>query len=366
MFLGFRTLGRENQLSTYSQKFKGSLLAAALGDALGSFGECLHYKTVDRKYHTIPPRSGRSTIPYSDDTALRLVLYDTILSSGLNASNLAAKWGKSVVDNRVYWTSELYVTSMILMGEDPHRIGYGNMLGDNAAMAADPIGMLYPCLDELAALRAFETMSVCQSGKGLEGAMSVAAAVSESLSPESTLDAVVDASGRWVSKQLKRRIERAVSIASKPSDPRKTLYEELTVEDGLTVQIRNEINSPIPVESAKRLKRLHVTNGDISMGISPLEVVPIAMGYVARGRREPLKALIEAARFGRDCDTIAGISGAILGALYGVRFLPESYRRLLPRHLVARSNQMVPGMSRKARRIMKSNGLSSVAKVLFA
>ena len=353
-------------MSIYSRKFKGSLLAAALGDAIGSFGECLHYRTVDRKYTTLPPRNFRGRIPYSDDTALRLVLYDTILSSNLNAFNLAAEWGKRAVDNRVYWTSELYVTSMILTGEDPHRIGHGNILGDNAAMAADPIGMLYPCLDELAALRAYETMSVCQSGKGLEGAMAVAAAVSASCQPDVTLDEVIEASRRWVSKPLRRRIDNAVSIASSAGDPRRRLYEAVVVDDGLTTLIRNEINSPRPVESARRLIDLSLRNEDISMGISPFEVVPLAMGYVARGRKKPLNAILEAARFGRDCDTIAGISGAILGAINGIACLPANYLRLLPTDLVARADWLAPRLTRKARRVLHSVSPSETAKGLFA
>lgn len=353
-------------MSTYARKFKGSLLAAALGDAIGSFGECMHYRTVDRRYPTLPPGGYRRRIPYSDDTALRLVLYDAILSSNLNAFSLAAEWGKKAVDNRVYWTSELYVTSMILTGEDPHRIGHGNILGDNAAMAADPIGMLYPCVDELAALRAFETMSVCQSGKGLEGAMAVAAAVSASCLPDVSLDEVIEASRRWVSKPLRRRIDSAVSIASSAGDPRRRLYEAVTVDDGLTTLIRNEISSPRPVESARRLTKLNLKNEDISMGISPLEVVPVAIGYVARGGKKPLNSILEAARFGRDCDTIAGISGAILGAMNGVACIPTNYLRFLPLDLLARTNWLAPRLSRKARRVLQSVRLSETAKGLFA
>ncbi len=341
------------------------MLAAALGDALGSFGECLHYKTVDRKYSILPPREFNGTIAYSDDTALRLVLYDTILSSNINAFTFADEWGRRVVDNRVYWTSELYVTSMISMGEDPHRIGHGNLLGDNAAMASDPIGTLYPCFDELAALRTYETMSVCQSGKGLEGAMAVAAAVSKSMAPEPTIDDVVEAAGKWVSKELKSKIENAVSIISSTGDPRERLYEELTVQDGLTDLIRNEINCPIPVESAKRLKQLELEDEDVSMGISPFEVVPIAIGYLTRGKDNPLDAIKEAAYFGRDCDTIAGITGAILGAFHGESCLSDSYLSLLPAELIARANQIAIKMSGRARQVAESIERFDITKNLF-
>ena len=352
-------------MSTYTQKVKASLLAAALGDALGSFGECLHYKAVDREYPTLPPKEFNGRILYSDDTALRLVLYDTILSSNVNAFAFAEQWSRNVLDNRVYWISELYVASMISTGEDPHRIGHGNLLGDNAAMAADPIGALYPCFDELAALRAFETMSLCQSGKGLEGAMAVAAAVSRAMSPESTTDDVVDAAGRWVSKGLKRKIEDAVAIASNDGDPRGRLYDESLVEDGLTALIQNEINSPIPLESAKRLRNLSLGSGDVSMSISPFEVVPIAIGYVTRGKNDPLKSIREAASFGRDCDTIAGIAGAILGSLHGMEGIPVSSLDLLPSELVTKADQIATGMSEKARHVTEFGKIAGLTKDLF-
>lgn len=341
-------------MSLYSEKVTGSLVAAALGDALGSFGECLHYKALDNKFRTLPPEGFSGTIGYSDDTALRLVLYETILSSNINAFNFAEQWGRKVVDNRVYWTSELYVTAMILMGRDAHKIGQTNLLGDNAAMAADPIGTLYPCLDELAALRTYETMSVCQSGGGLEGAMAVAAAVSKSMLPECTIDDIVDAAGKWVSKELKDRIEKAVSIVSRSKDSRQKLYDELIIEDGLSDLIRNEISSPIPVESQKRLTDLRVVVEDVSMGISPFEVVPIAIGYVARGKDNPLDGIKEAASFGRDCDTIAGITGAILGALHGVKSLPQESLEFLPRELVMKAADIAFRMNEKTLHVIES------------
>ena len=330
-------------------------MAAALGDSLGSFGECLHYQTIDRKYPILPPEGYNNGVCYSDDTALRLVLYDTILDSDVNAHSFAEHWARRVVDNQVYWISELFVTTLILMRDDPHEIGHKNLLGDNAAMAADPIGALYPTLDEVAALRAYETMSVCQSGKGLEGAMAVAAAVARSMTPECSIDEIVEASGKWVSKNMKDRIEKAVSIAGSSIDPRKELYDTLLVEDGLTDLIRNEISSPTPLSNTARLTNLHVSNEDISMGISPFEVVPIAIGYAAKNTADPVEAIREAARFGRDCDTIAGITGAILGAFHGTKSLQQNHSiALLPQELLVKANEIAYGMHSKASRVIDS------------
>jgi ADP-ribosylglycohydrolase len=351
----------------YSEKAKGSLLGAALGDGLGAFAECLHYKTVDRKYGSLPPTGLSGPIDYTDDTSLRLVVYDAILSAPINAFNLAEHWKTKVGDTSVYWTSELFVTVMISMGHDPHRVGHDNLLADNAAMAADPFGVLYPTFDELAALRAFEALSICQSGKGLEGAMAVAAAVSRSMCPEPNMDDVVDAAGKWVGKEMKDRIEKAVSLASSDRDSRRRLYEELLVEDGTSDLVWSDMCSPRPNQGVRRLVDMGPVREDISMSVSPLEVVPVAIGYVAKGKREPVDAIREAASFGRDSDTIAGIAGSILGAYHGVKFLPQDYLAFLPSGLVAKSEEISSRMCKAASRFIEFMEAESVrARKLFA
>jgi len=154
---------------------------------------------------------------------------------------------------------------------------------------------------------------------------------------------------------MKDRIEKAVSIAGSSIDPRKELYDTLVVEDGLTDLIRNEISSPTPISSTARLTNLHVSNEDISMGISPFEVVPIAIGYATRNTADPVEAIREAARFGRDCDTIAGITGAILGAFHGTKLLQQNQSiGLLPQELLVKANEIAYGMHSKASRVIDS------------
>jgi ADP-ribosylglycohydrolase len=338
-------------MSKYTDKVKGSLLAAALGDGLGAFTECMRYGAVDDRFSTLPPSKHRGSLEFTDYTALRLVLYDAILSGEINAWSFANQWRRKVVDPKVFWTSELYVTALLNMGQDPHRVGYGNLIADNAAMASDPFGTLYPCLDEVAALRAFETMGVCQAGIGLEGAMAVAAAVSSSMHVEPRMDDVVHAAGRHVGEDMKARIEKAVTIAKKYEDPRKQLYENMLVEDGTSELVWNDVTAKPPVEMAKRLVDLSVGNDEVSMGISPLEVVPIAIAYAVKGEKNAIKAIKEAAAFGRDSDTISGIAGAILGAYHGAEAFPNGTFNLLPRSLLDRAEEISLSMepiSRKA------------------
>ena len=331
-------------MSKYGDKVKGSLLAAALGDGLGAFAECLHYETVDRKIRSFPPSGHVGCVEYTDDTTLRLVLYDAILSGQVDAWSFAEKWKGGVVDPKVFWISELYVTALLGMGEDPHRIGHGNLTADNAAMAADPFGTTYPCLDETAALRAFETMSICQAGVGQEGGMAVAAAVSCAMRPEPDMDEIIESAGKYVGRDMKSRIEKALAIVGEREDPRKQLYEEMLVEDGTADLVWNEMITNPPVEMSRRLVDMRLNRNEISMGISPLEVVPIAIAYAAKGKKKPLKAIKSAAAFGRDSDTISGISGAILGAYHGAKAFPKSTFNILSKTLLARAEEISTAM----------------------
>jgi len=305
-------------------------------------------------------------VEYTDDTSLRLVVYDTMLRGQIDAHKLAKRWKERVVDGRVYWTSELYVSAMISMGHDPHQIGYMNLLDDNAAMVADPFGVLYPCLEELAALRAYETLSLCQSGVGLEGAMAIAAAVSASMSPEPNMDDVLEAALRHVGREMKKRIETAVTIADRKGDPRQLLYREIAVEDGTAELVWVDVNSAQPSEMNRRLVDLKLRREEISMGISPLEVVPVAVGYAVRGKRHALDALKSAASFGRDSDTIAGITGSILGAFHGKKML-HATRSILPVELVEKSEEIAMRLQNLAsNNVLLMSTAADTAKRLFA
>jgi ADP-ribosylglycohydrolase len=353
-------------MTTYTEKAEGSLMTAALGDGLGAFAECLHYKAVDKRLRSLPPIGHRGTVEYTDDTSLRLVIYETMLEAQIDANELAKSWKERVVDGQIYWMSELYVSAMISMGRDPHQIGYTNLVADNAAMAADPFGVFYPCHGELAALRAYETLSLCQSGAGLEGAMAVAAAVSASMSPEPNMDDTLEAAESQVGREMKKRIERAVTIVGHKGDPRHRLYGEIAVEDGTAEMVWSDINSMHPSDMNRRLVDLKLRREEISMGVSPLEVVPVALGYAVRGNRQPLDALKSAASFGRDSDTIAGIAGSILGAFHGKKML-ESARNILPNGLVEKSKEISMRLQKLAcNNVLKMSSAADTAKKLFA
>jgi ADP-ribosylglycohydrolase len=61
------------------------------------------------------------------------------------------------------------------------------------------------------------------------------------------------------------------------------------------------------------------SSDDISMGVSGTEAVPVALGFFSLSEGEPLATIRLSAGYGRDCDTIAGIGGAIAGAFKGAK-----------------------------------------------
>jgi len=185
---------------------------------------------------------------------------------------------------------------------------------------------------------------------GQEGGMAIAAAVSSSMRLEPNIDDVVDSAESHVGRDMKSRIEKALAIVGGGEDPRKQLYEEMIIEDGTADLVWNEMVATPPIEMSKRLVDLGVERKEISMGISPLEVVPIAIAYAANGVKYPVKAVRDAATFGRDSDTISGIAGAIVGAYHGAENFPKGTFNVLTKSILGRAEEIANAMEPIARR----------------
>jgi hypothetical protein len=56
-----------------------------------------------------------------------------------------------------------------------------------------------------------------------------------------------------------------------------------------------------------------------------IEELPIALGLLIVARGDFDTAVIAGANYGRDCDSIAGMAGAIAGALHGIRAIRPAW-----------------------------------------
>jgi len=305
------------------KKIFGCLAGGAVGDAMGAPVEAWHYESIQQKYgkitSLIPDLGVAQKKPYewTDDTVLRHLICRTIIRKGgrITAYDLAEQWMIELkagdpegLLQKINYYSERFSLSRIIMGVSAREAGQGNTPVVDAALGITPIGIVNACHPRNAAVDAYDVAGSMQWDYAQEAAMAIAAAVAEAFKPDATINSIIEASTAYSGPIMKRRIEKAISIAKKYEDvfeARKEFYEKLLVPD------ENELLASI-YEKTKNAPF------KISISCNPLELVPISLAFFYIARGDPNSAMIGGTNFGRDCDGIAGFAGSIAGAYKGV------------------------------------------------
>ena len=84
-----------------------------------------------------------------------------------------------------------------------------------------------------------------------------------------------------------------------------------------------------------------------------IEEVPIALGVLKYGAGDFNKTLHAGVFYGQDCDSIAGMAGALFGALYGVQAIPQDLRAASDRANRRDWSRIASDLARTARAILK-------------
>jgi ADP-ribosylglycohydrolase len=319
------------------RKVYGSLIGGAIGDALGGPVETMHYKFI-REYHhgrvtdlkeydrpegfwQAGPNSGayaRSSKAgtYTDDTHLRHFITDAIVArkGRITPEDLAKVWMEKM-DTRYFWVSISNSWNRLALTATPAwEAGAGNIPDNSSAMCIGPIGVINAGDPEQAAQDAFAIASLSHDGYAREAACVIASATAEAMNPDATVEGIVKASIDYLPNRetspIYGAVQQAIEWADHVADT-----EELTAlyyEKGL---VSFAFRHPKRREQAERL----------SWSVDPLESIPVvlAMFYKTKGDFEA--SVIAAANFGRDCDTIACMTGYIAGAYNGVDAIPERW-----------------------------------------
>jgi ADP-ribosylglycohydrolase len=319
------------------KKVYGSLIGGAIGDALGGPVESMHYKFI-REYHhgrmtdlkeydrpegfgNAGPDSGAyarspKAGTYTDDTHLRHFITDAIVAKQgrIMPEDLAEVWMEKM-DTRYFWVSISNSWNRLALTATPAwEVGAGNVPDNSSAMCIGPIGIINAGDPAQAAQDAYAIASLSHDGYAREAACVIASATAEAMKPDATVDGVVQASIEHLPNRdtspIYGAVLRAIEWAQEAADT-----EELTAiyyERGL-------------VSFADRHPRPRDVDERLSWSVDPLESIPcvMAMFYKAKGDYE--ESVVAAASFGRDCDTIACMTGYVAGALNGVDAIPEHW-----------------------------------------
>jgi poly(ADP-ribose) glycohydrolase ARH3 len=272
-------------------RFAGCLLGLAVADALGAPYEGLTAADIYFQFGTpdvIVRNPSGDTLYYTDDTEMMIGVSETLIDCGqIDEARLCRAFVENYHPDRGYGQGARKVLNAMAKGKDWRTIAAthlpGGSFGNGGAMRVAPIGLLFrdrPTeLWEQARLSALPTHT---HPLGIEGAQLLAAAVAQA-SKATTFDR--KAFYRELSAlATTEEFQWALSVAAelKPSDPVSGL--------GSTLHAHRSVVTSIACFSA--------TPGDFEFAI---------------GR---------AIGLGDDTDTVAAMTGALVGAFAGLAAIP--------------------------------------------
>ncbi|MBC7273695.1 MAG: ADP-ribosylglycohydrolase family protein [Streptomyces sp.] len=325
-----------NTPSTLDERITGALVGAAVGDALGGPVEGYSPDQIlqrhgGRVHGIVGPwdgddwRTARPIAPYhkgdghvTDDTLMTHALvrvYDRVrdhLDAYAVADHLVPdlmanpRWipeleAEALPLHRIFLAEKWLVARIHYGHTDPREAGTGNIVNCGAAMYMAPVGLVNAANPAGAYTEALDIAGAHQSSYGREAAGVLAAAVAAACAPDATPESVVTACLSLAKDGTRAAIEQVCEVASRHHDFESALTplrEAVAPYDTVGPDYR------APSLGARRPSRLH-----------SIEELPVALGMVLVSGGAFRPAVLGAVNYGRDCDSIATMAGALCGAL---------------------------------------------------
>ncbi|MGW0596580.1 ADP-ribosylglycohydrolase family protein [Streptomyces sp. NPDC002776] len=322
--------------ASLDDRITGALVGAAVGDALGGPVEGYSPDQIlerhgGRVHGIVGPwngdawRTARPLAPYhkgdghvTDDTLLTHALirvYATVrdhLDAYAVADHLVPelmtnpRWipeleAEALPLQRLFLAEKWLVTRLHYGHADPREAGTGNIVNCGAAMYMAPVGLVNAANPAAAYAEALDIAGAHQSSYGREAAGVLAAAVAAACAPGATPESVVATCLSLAKDGTREAIEKVCEVASRHSEFESALTplrQAVAPYDTVGADYRS------PSLGARRPSRLHA-----------IEELPIALGMVLLSSGDYRRAVLGSVNYGRDCDSIATMAGAVCGAL---------------------------------------------------
>jgi len=277
------------------ERIQGGLMGLACGDAVGAPLEALTPESIAARYAS--PEELVSDPPgevlrYTDDTEMALGVGEALRTRGREATvaDYARRYVANLNVGRGYGRGALLALAAIDDGMDPEQAAVSyfpdGSFGNGAAMRVAPVGLAFArdpeALEEHVARSAAPTHA---HPHAVEGA---------------------------------RLIAQAVGYAARA---------ERFEGDAFRAFVLEQVRDPA---YAARLAEVFAGRG-LATGVAALESVPTALAHAADHAASYVDGVGRAVLGGGDCDTIAAMTGAILGAAHGLDAIPAVWRERLER-----------------------------------
>lgn len=302
--------------NTLSDRVYGCLVGGAVGDALGAPVEGWSYKRIREEYDKVD-----EFYPYdlsfsdgepgmvTDDSTVRQYLALAIVShGGCVAPGAYASVLRDHLSTDRVWVPEEMTLKKLLAGVEPRDAGRGAIPTATMTAGVTPVGVVNACRPRRAYQDGFAVASVHQGGLERGAAATVAAGIAVAMRPSASVDDVVAT-----------LLERAPDVLYRGMDLSLDIVEDVEDVDGFVERFYDELLDwrwqPVQWDSEQ------YREGEMFSG-SSLEILPAVVGLLTLCDDAP-RALVEAASFGRDADTIASLVGSVFGAVRGASALPD-------------------------------------------
>lgn len=322
--------------TTLEDRITGALVGAAVGDALGGPVEGyspdqILERHAGRVHGIVGPwhgddwRTARPIAPYhkgdghvTDDTLMThaLIRVYARVRDHLDAYAIAdhlvpdlmttPRWipeleQEALPLHRVFLAEKWLATRLHYGHVDPREAGVGNIVNCGAAMYMAPVGLVNAANPRAAYTEALDIAGAHQSSYGREAAAVFAAAVAAACTPDATPESVVTTCLSLAKDGTRTAILKVCEEAQAHEDfesALKPLREAVAPYDTVGPDYR------APSLGARRPSRLHT-----------IEELPIALAMLLIGSGDYRHTVLGAVNYGRDCDSIATMAGALAGAL---------------------------------------------------
>ncbi|MGD7006896.1 ADP-ribosylglycohydrolase family protein [Metabacillus sp. 84] len=328
----------------FISRVKGSIFAAALGDALGAAVEKLSYEEIKERYGRVESlltpwyktgtaaalgkRRGSGIV--TDDTLMMCALMKVYEKEErhLDAYDLGKEFMKEIafretyipefgrkalLMERLFYPEKYLFTRHVLANCEPREGGIGNMVNCGAAMYIAPVGMVNAGDPKGAYDEAILFAMGHQNSYGLEAAGVLAACVARAFDQDATVEEIVKTAAALAKDGTKKAIEAMTEEAGRLREKGAGMDEAVSALQKTIEPFSPMGNDVHRMDSKTGIPSNHYTPSRLFS----IEELPMALAFIVLNDGAFYPSIYDGINSGRDTDSIGVMIGVILGAMYG-------------------------------------------------